>query len=97
MLEQYVGTLNSPSGVPEVGTAWDHVVETIYIEVTGKALKAYDDKMVESESKMPMDLKFLLDTHNEAKSLAIKEFSAASLIDTETANYNSRLSKMLVS
>ena len=55
MLQQYVDALNSPSGVPEVGTAWDHVVQTTYMEVTEKALKAYDDKMAESESKMPMD------------------------------------------
>ena len=97
MLHQYVDVLNSPSGVPEVGTTWDHVVQTTYIEVTGKALKAYDDKMVKSESKMPMELKSLLDTHNEAKSLAIREFSAASLIDTETANYERHLNEMLVS
>ena len=97
MLHQYVDALNSPSGVPEVGTTWDRVVQTTYVEVTAKALKAYDDKMAESESKMPMELRSLLEIHNEAHALAVKEFSAASLIDTETANYESHLNKLWVS
>ena len=97
MLHQYVDALNSPSGLPEVGTTWDQVVQTTYIEVTAKALKAYDDKMAESESKMPMEFMLLLALHDEAKTIAIREFSAASLIDTETANYNSHLKKLRVS
>lgn len=94
MLKQYVDDLNS-SGVPEVQTTWQQVVQTTYMEVTEKALKAYDDKMVETESKMPMDLKSLLETHDEATALAIKEFKAASQIDRDTDNYHKHLEEML--
>jgi len=92
----YVDALNSPEGIPEVGSAWDQVMKNTYQMATARAIEMYKSEM--SVLSFPMeegDLKLRI--HLEAAKKAIECFQQLTWLDTDGDVYSEHLSQLSVS
>ena len=95
MLETYVEALNSPKGIPEIGSAWEQALKNTYQIATAKAIELYKSKM--SGLSFPMDEGVLKKFHSEAREQATEHFKQLTGLDTDGDAYNKHLSQLLVS
>lgn len=81
MVREYVEALNSPTGIPEVGSTWDRVVKTTYETGLSKALAHYQQSM--QTLVLPVELNDLLGTHSNAYSTALDQFERDTQLDSD--------------
>ena len=81
MLQMYVDALNSPEGIPEVGSTWDQVMKNTYQIATTKPTELYKSKM--SVLTFPMEDDDLRRIHSEATKEAVECFQQLTRIDTD--------------
>ena len=81
MLQMYVDALNSPEGIPEVGSAWDQVMKNTYQIAKAKATELYKSTM--SVLTFPMEDAELKSIHSEAAGKAVECFQQLTRLDTD--------------
>lgn len=96
MIELYVSALNSPGGIPVIGSTWQRVLEATYTHGMEKALIVYKQVMTGVDQLLPMDTEQLLTKHREGIEKAIKEFDQAVSLDSESEVYETYLDKFMV-
>lgn len=72
MVELYVNTLNSPGGIPVIGSTWQRVLEATYAEGMDSAISIYTDIMEEAAQLLPMESEDLLNKHSKGIEEATK-------------------------
>ena len=95
MLQQYVEVLNSPNGVPEIGSTWERVIKNTYATATEKAKEVYQAEM--EHVSLPVNFVLLMEAHSDAQAKAIAAFDKFTQVDNEREIYNTSLEKMTVS
>ena len=99
MVELYVEALNSPGGIPVVGSTWLRVLEATYTEGVKQAVKYYKKIMEEVTSKLPLKSEQLFDHHREGVKKSLQVFREATELDSESESnlYQTYLDKLMVS
>lgn len=97
MLKHYVEALNSPGGVPEVGSTWERVLNSTYSTAVTNAVMVYKEKMQFLESQLPLEVDGLMAAHSEAHSSALKQFKEDVQLDSEQSLYEEHITKLQVS
>ena len=97
LAQLYVEALNSPEGVPVVGSTWQRVLEATYRDGMEKAVVSYRDMMGKEMKSLPMENKQLLDHHQRAVDESLKSFQRAATLDSESEQYQNYLEKLMVS
>ena len=88
--------LNSPGGIPVIGSTWQRVLEATYTDGMDGALCTYKEAMAAVSKKLPMESDKLLQKHREAVDESIKKFNKAVALDSESELYQSYLDKLMV-
>ena len=91
----YIHALNSPDGIPEVGSAWDQVMKNTYQMAKAKAKELYKSKM--SVLSFPMEEGELKRFHSDATKVATECFQQLTQLDTDGDAYSKHLSQLSVS
>ena len=86
MTKLFVEALNSPGGVPALGSTWDRVLEVTYESALKGALQCYKEKM--SSFRLPNEDTALLKHHGQAWSVALSKFQETLALDTDEACYH---------
>lgn len=94
ILQTYVDALNSPSGIPNVGTAWDMVMETTYTTAANKALDLYKSKMILPDQ--PLNEDEMLEKHFSALKESIGVFNELTHLDCDGDSHEKHLEKLTV-
>jgi len=97
MVELFVEALNSPGGIPVIGSTWQRVLEATYTDGTGSALSTYKEMMVKVSKQLPMESDQLLLKHRKAVDESISTFNKAVSLDSESELYQVYLDKLMVS
>lgn len=97
LAQLYVEALNSPEGVPVVGSTWQRVLEATYRDGMEKAVVSYRDMMGKEMKSLPMENEQLLDHHQRAVDESLKSFQRAAALDSESEQYQNYLEKLMVS
>lgn len=87
--------LNSPDGVPEVGSTWERVVQSTYATATAKSVETYQAEM--ANVRFPVSFISLMAAHSDAQAKAISVFDKFTQVDNEREIYNTSLETMTVS
>ena len=95
MTKLFVEALNSPGGVPAIGSTWDRVLEVTYESAMKGAMQCYAEKM--SSLCMPLESTDLLKHHGQAWDKALCKFREAINMDTAKACYEKYLRQLQVS
>lgn len=95
MTKLFVEALNSPGGVPAIGSTWDRVLEVTYESAMKGAMQCYAEKM--SSLYMPSESTDLLKHHGQAWDKALCKFREALNMDTDEACYEKYLRQLQVS
>ncbi len=96
MVELYVEALNSPGGIPVIGSTWQRVLEATYTKGMEEALQIYREIMTTIIQKLPMENDQLLKRHRNAVTKAMEKFNKAVSLDSESELYQSFLEKLMV-
>lgn len=96
MTQLFVDALNSPDGIPVIGSIWQRVLEATYISGVDKALKGYKDIMEETAQKLPMNSEELLINHRKGIEESMQRFNQAASLDCESELYRTYLDKLMV-
>lgn len=96
MIELYVDALNSPGGVPIIGSTWQRVLEATYTDGMESAIKIYGKVMERAIQSIPMEDKRLLTNHRKGVEESMKRFNQAASLDSESELYQSYLNKLMV-
>ena len=97
MVKLYVEALNSPNGIPEIGSTWQRVLEATYTNGVEEALKSYQAAMDAAiTGKLPMENQDLLNIHNSAVKKSLKMLEHAASLDSESKLYQDYLEKLMV-
>jgi hypothetical protein len=96
MIKLYVKALNSPGGIPAVGSTWQLVLEATYTDATKKALTVYNDIMTACIQHLPMNNIDLMAMHERGVEESVKRFSKAVSLDSESELYRNHLQKLMV-
>ena len=96
MTQLFVDALNSPDGIPVIGSIWQQVLEATYISRMENALKGYRDIMEETAQQLPMDSEKLLINHKKGIEESIQRFNQAASLDCESELYRTYLDKFMV-
>lgn len=91
----YVDALNSPNGIPNVGSAWDQVMESTYATATSKALDLYKSKM--TELVFPIEEDDLQMKHRVSLEESVQLFNQLTQLDSNGNAYEKHLGKLTVS
>ena len=97
LAELYVKALNSPEGVPVVGSTWQRVLEATYTDGMEKAIVSYKDMMGKEMYSLPMENEQLLEHHERAVDESLKSFQRAGELDSQSDLYGIYLDKLMVS
>lgn len=95
MIKLFVEALNSPGGVPAIGSTWDRVLEVTYESAMKGAMQCYAEKM--NSLYMPLESADLLKHHGQAWEKALCKFREALKMDTDEACYEKYLRQLQVS
>ena len=95
MVELYVDALNSPDGIPVIGSTWRRVLEATYTDGMENAAKIYSEKM-KNTVHLPMEDEDLLKCHRKGVEEAMKKFNQAASLDSESELYQTYLDKLMV-
>ena len=79
ILQMYVDALNSPNGIPKVGSAWDQVMANTYQTAIKAALEMYDSRM--SNLVLPMEENELIVQHRSAFEESVQKFKVLTELD----------------
>ena len=96
MTELYVDALNSPGGIPVIGSTWQRVLEATYTDGVESALSVYKDVMEGVVQLLPMESEDLLEKHGKGVEEATKRFNQAASLDCESELYQVYLDKLMV-
>lgn len=96
MTQLFVDALNSPDGIPVIGSIWQRVLEATYISGVDKAWKGYKDIMEETAQKLPMNSEELLINHRKGIEESMQRFNQAASLDCESELYRTYLDKLMV-
>ncbi len=96
LVELYVEALNSPGGIPVIGSTWQRVLEATYTKGMEEALQIYREIMTTIIQKLPMENDQLLKRHRNAVTKAMEKFNKAVSLDSESELYQSFLEKLMV-
>ena len=77
----YVDALNSPNGIPKVGSAWDQVMANTYQKAIKAALEMYDSRM--SNLVLPMEENELIVQHRSAFEESVQKFKVLTELDSD--------------
>lgn len=97
MVQLYVDALNSPGGIPVIGSTWQRVLEATYTDAVEGAVKIYSELMESATKSLPMDDEKLLESHGKGIKEAMKRFNQAASLDSESELYQTYLDKLMVS
>ena len=99
MAELYVEALNSPGGIPVIGSTWLQALEATYTDGVEQAVKCYKKVMKEVTPKLPLKSEDLFDCHREGVEKSLQVFRAATKLDNESESdlYQTYLDKLMVS
>jgi hypothetical protein len=96
MIELYVDALNSPGGVPVIGSTWQRVLEATYTDGMECAIKIYREVMERAIQSIPMEDESLLKNHRKGVEESMKLFNQAASLDSESELYQTYLDKLMV-
>ena len=96
MVELYVEALNSPGGIPVIGSTWQRVLEATYTDGMENALNSYKEIMTKTIQQLPMESRVLLQHHRKAIDESMKKFNKAVSLDSESELYQTYLDKLMV-
>ena len=77
----YVDALNSPTGIPKVGSAWDQVMANTYQTAIKAALEMYESRM--SNLVLPMEENELIVQHRSAFEESVQKFEVLTELDSD--------------
>ena len=99
MVGLYVEALNSPGGIPVIGSTWLRVLEATYTDGVDRAVKCYKKTMKEVIPKLPMKSEQLFDYHRQGRDKSLQVFKEATKLDSESESnlYQTYLDKLMVS
>lgn len=97
MVQLYVDALNSPGGIPVIGSTWQRVLEATYTDGMECAIKAYSEVMERATQSLPMEDEELLLKHGKGVEESMKRFNQAASLDSESELYQTYLDKLMVS
>ena len=90
----YVDALNSPNGIPKVGSAWDQVMANTYQTAIKAALEMYDSRM--SNLVLPMEEEQLKFQHRSAFEESIKKFETLTKLDSDGNAFEKYYGQLMV-
>ena len=96
MVELYVDALNSPGGIPMIGSTWQRVLEATYTHGLESAVKIYKEVMEEATKSLPIESEQLMGHHREGVEEMMKKFKEAASLDSDRAVYEPYLNKLMV-
>jgi hypothetical protein len=96
MVELYVDALNSPGGIPVIGSTWQRVLEATYTDSMESAVSAYMDVMERVTQLLPIESEALLSQHGRGIEEATKKFNQAASLDSDSELYQVYLDKLMV-
>ena len=91
MVQLYVDALNSPDGIPVIGSTWQCVLEATYTDGMENAAKIYSEIIVH----LPMADEYLLKCHRKGVKEAMKRFNQAASLDSENELYQTYLNELM--
>ena len=94
LLGIYVHDLNSPEGIPMVGSAWDQVMKNMYQTATERAIEKYDEVM--NCLHFPIEEDDLLVHHIEAFEKSEELFKQLTKLDSDRDAFDKHLEKLTV-
>ena len=97
MVQLYVDALNSPGGIPVIGSTWQRVLEATYTDGMERAIKIYSEVMERAAQSLPMEDEKLLMNHRKGIEESMKTFNQAASLDSESELYQTYLDKLMVS
>ena len=96
MVQLYVDALNSPGGIPVIGSTWQRVLEATYTDGMEGAIKIYSEVMERATQSLPMEDEKLLANHRKGVEESMKRFNQAASLDSESELYQTYLDKLMV-
>ena len=98
MVQLYVDALNSPGGIPVIGSTWKRVLEATYTDGVEQALKCYKKTMEKVLQQLPQETDELLGQHRKGVDESLKVFKQATSLDSESDSdlYTTFLDKLMV-
>ena len=96
MVQLYVDALNSPGGIPVIGSTWQRVLEATYSDGMESAVNIYVEIMEQAAQSIPMKAEDLLMNHRKGVEESMKRFNQAASLDSESDLYQTYLDKLLV-
>ena len=96
MVQLYVDALNSPGGIPVIGSTWQRVLEATYTNGMESAVKIYSEMMDKATQLLPMEDERLLMNHRKGVEESVKRFNQAASLDSESELYQTYLDKLMV-
>ena len=96
MVQLYIDALNSPGGIPVVGSTWERVLEATYETAVEEAVKTYQGIMDGTIARAPMEEKELLEQHDRALAKSIEKFHLAASLDADKSLNEKYLNKLVV-
>ena len=97
MVKLYVEALNSPNGIPAIGSTWQRVLEATYTNGLEEALKSYQAAMDAAiTGKLPMGNQDLLNIHRRAVRKSLEMLKHTTSVDCERKLFQEYLDKLMV-
>ena len=94
ILQMYVNALNSPEGIPKVGSAWEQVMKNTYQTATNRAIEEYKSNM--ATLKFPIEDSIVQMRHRVSYENAVKLFKQLTKLDSDDNVYQQRLEELSV-
>lgn len=96
MVQLYVDALNTPGGIPVIGSTWRRVLEATYTHGMDSAVKIYKEVMEKAAQLLPIESEQLMVHHRKGVKEMMKKFKEAASLDSEREVYEAYLDKMMV-
>ena len=96
MVQLYVDALNSPGGIPVIGSTWQRVLEATYTHGLESAVKIYKEVMEKAAKSLPIESEQLMGHHRKGVEEMMEKFKEAASLDSERAVYEAYLDKLMV-
>ena len=94
ILEMYVNALNSPEGIPKVGSAWEQVMKNTYQTATNRAIEEYKSNM--ATLRFPIEDNSVQKHHRMCYESAVKLFKQLTKLDSDDNVYQQHLEELSV-
>ena len=94
ILQMYVNALNSPEGIPKVGSAWEQVMKNTYQTATNRAIEEYKSNM--ATLHFPIEDNNIQMHHRMSYERALKLFKQLTKLDSDDNVYQQHLEQLSV-